>query len=155
MLRNEEGVSTGMWQAVTWGWGVSKWQFFPLRTFWMIPNKSCRHKLNGANPFKFYLLLCLLAPLFDPLLLFITNIALGVEALFLQHTILCPTMDTNTFVSGRIKRKLDLRVAGHELRTNVTFVSSMETMSRSIFIIYQKNFQFYSTTIIKSSLKSG
>ena len=48
---------------------------------------------------------------------------------------------------------LDLRVAGHELRTNVTFVSSMETMSRSIFIIYQKNFQFYSTTIIKSSLK--
>ena len=120
----------------------------------MIPNKSCRHKLNGANPLKFYLLLCLLAPLFDPLLLFITNIALGVEALFLQHTILCPTMDTNTFVSGRIKRKLDLRVAGHELRTNVTFVSSMETMSRSIFIIYQKNFQFYSTTIIKSSLKS-
>ena len=130
------------------GWGgVSKWQFFPLRTFRMIPNKSCRHKLNGANPLKFYLLLCLLAPLFDPLLLFITNIALGVEALFLQHTILCPTMDTNTFVSGRIKRKLDLRVAGHELRTNVTFVSSIETMSRTIFIIYQKNFQFYSTTV--------
>ena len=77
-------------------------------------------KLNGANPLKFYLLLCLLAPLFDPLLLFITNIALGVEALFLQHTIFCPTMDTNTFVSSRIKRKLDLRVAGHELRTNVT-----------------------------------
>ena len=102
----------------------------------------------------------------------------GVEALFLQHTILCPTMDTNTFVSSRIKRKLDLRVAGQictqvdfrkaapflhlnvientpaAVRTNVTFVSSMETMSRSIFIIYQKNFQFYSTTIIKSSLKS-
>lgn len=83
-------------------------------------NKSCWHKLNGANPLKFYLLLCLLAPLFDPLLLFITNIALGVEALFLQHTILCPTMDTNTFVSGRIKRKLDLRVAG-QIGTHVDF----------------------------------
>ena len=61
-------------------------------------------KPNGANPLKFYLLLCLLAPLFDALLLFITNIALGVEALFLQHTILCPTMDPNPYKYVRIQQ---------------------------------------------------
>ena len=34
--------------------------------------------------------MCLLAPPFDPRLLCITNIALGVEAHFLQYTIFCP-----------------------------------------------------------------
>ena len=76
--------------------------------------------LNGANLLKFHLLLCLFAPRFDPPLLCIANIALGVEALFLQHTILCPTMDTNTFVFCRIERELDLRVAG-QIGTHVDF----------------------------------
>ena len=60
------------------------------------------------------------SPLFDPLLLFIANSALGVEVLFLQHTILCPTMDTNTVISRRIKCKLDLRVAG-QICTHMDF----------------------------------